>query len=826
MQKQTNSKTPHKHITTSTKLIPSQLVRSQVRTAHQQSRAFLRYLTRRWSHLRMTNPAVRPYRAQPAQKECANKPSLKQHVPFRKAELSTYMASTLTPALGHPTSQESPYHHPKSPPRQKYTRSARGQGRTTDTQKHWCLSTCFQPRKTATATNVQGDGTYWKPFQHKVDVAMLQGTMELGTYKTIGQHYVIYKHGQQTWSPGYSTGVAIMIHKTKQNHKPRVHNISDRLLFVEVTTSNRHDVYGSAYAPGEWDTEAKRTHFYNQLLSSMQALPARAIKHIGIDNNGAVNWRQPWTGRCTVQSDASPNGQALLDVCEASSLTLANTFFQDPHPCTCYTYGNNQEHSNQIDYIALDCRTKAFHALTKPEWPVHLRTDGRYDHIPVLAKVACQKPSKADKIPQTLWNWPAFQDPQVLRRFKEDLAKVQQEQQQHTDSIDEHWHWLRQELYALQQKHFTKPAGGIRKPYISDQTKSLIHQKAKALRNLRIAREELDSNTDDTTYRTNFEQCQAHLKTSNKRVRQAVTADKIRWVEALGQEAEQAAARNDFRTVFAIERRLCGRKRKAAKTHVKLDSGQPALTENAEQLAWLQHGLRVFGGEEVAANQNRSCGHCPLDSSALDLPSVAEITRSVTSMKAGKVSKRFGPAAGTLKAGGTTMTEIISTFLRHMVDNHEDAGVPSVKIPSELRDPEMIWLWKNKGPADDRDMYRGIGLRHHFFQAIIGVYAARLKTAQQQTVDYWHYGYRAKMSRTHAIFVVRHTLWRLTKAKCLGSSFYMIKQSISILLNVLRYSGIFVIVDWAPTISRFLKLLWKIHATSILEMQSSAESRR
>ena len=430
--------------------------------------------------------------------------------------------------------------------------------------------------------------------QHKVDIAMLQGTMELGTYKTIGQHYVIHKHGQQTWSPGCSTGVAIMIHKTKQNHKIRVRNISGRLLFVEVKTSNRHDVYGSAYAPGEWDTEAKRTHFYNQLLSSMQALPARAIKHIGIDNNGAVNWCQPWTGRCTVQSDASPNGQALLDVCEASSLTLANKFVQDPHPCTCYTYGNNQEHSNQIDYIALDCRTKPFHALTKPEWPVHLRTDGRYDHIPVLAKVACHKPSKADKIPQTLWNWPAFQDPQVLRRFKEDLAKVQQEQQQHTDSIDEHWHWLRQELYALQQKHFTKPAGGIRKPYISDQTKSLIHQKAKALRNLRIAREELDSNTDDMTYRTNFEQYQAHLKTSNKQVRQAVTADKIRWVEALGQEAEQAAARNDFRTVFAIERRLCGRKRKAAKTHVKLDSGQPALTENAEQLAWLQHGLRVF----------------------------------------------------------------------------------------------------------------------------------------------------------------------------------------------------------------------------------------
>ena len=314
----------------------------------------------------------------------------------------------------------------------------------------------------------------------EVDVAMLQGTMELGTYKTVGQHYLIYKHGPQTWSPGYSTGVAIMIHKSKRNSQIRVHNISDRLLFVEVKTASRHDVYGSAYAPGEWDTEANRANFYNQLLSILQALPARAIRHIGIDNNGAVKHCQPWTGRCTVQSEASPNGQSLLDICEAASLTLANTFFQDTHPCTCYTYGHNQEHTNQIDYIALDHRTKATHALTKPEWPLHLRTDGRYDHIPVLAKVACHMPSKANKPPYTSWNWPAFQDPQVLRSFEADLELVKQQQQQHVHNINEHWQWLRQKLYDLQLKHFTKPTGGIRKPYISDQTKTLIQQKATA----------------------------------------------------------------------------------------------------------------------------------------------------------------------------------------------------------------------------------------------------------------------------------------------------------------------------------------------------------
>ena len=63
---------------------------------------------------------------------------------------------------------------------------------------------------------------------------------------------------------------------------------------------------------------------------------------------------------------------------------------------------------------------------------------------------------------------------------------------------------------------------------------------------------------------------------------------------------------------------------------MKLDSNQPALTAEAEQLAWLQHGLRVFGGEEVA-DTNRSCGHCLVTSADIVLPSDAEIAKVLPS---------------------------------------------------------------------------------------------------------------------------------------------------------------------------------------------------
>ena len=63
-------------------------------------------------------------------------------------------------------------------------------------------------------------------------------------------------------------------------------------------------------------------------------------------------------------------------------------------------------------------------------------------------------------------------------------------------------------------------------------------------------------------------------------------------------------------------------------------------------------------------------------------------------MRAGKRSKRFGPAAATLKADATEMRQIIAIFLDQMVINHnnnnDDFELPWVEIPSEFRNPELI----------------------------------------------------------------------------------------------------------------------------------------
>ena len=443
-------------------------------------------------------------------------------------------------------------------------------------------------------------------------------------------------------------------------------------------------------------------------------------------------------------------------------LTLASS---RPHPCTCYTYGNNQEQARQIDFLAIDCRSSqpVSHARTQPQWPVHLRSDGRPDHVPVVAVVKCQKPARAAKQQGFRWDWRALKDPEVVRSFQHDLDALRQQQHEYSHNVDRHWEWLKNELHALQRKHFSKPNDGIRQPYITSSTKALIFEKAGCLQRLREAREALDRAGDSPEAHQLFLDRQAAVKQVNSQVRRAVKADKLRWVEELGHEAQTAAQHHDFRRLYAIERRLSGRKARTPKVYVQLDSGMPALTPDAEQLAWLQHGLRVFGGSEVSENA-RQAGCCSLEGLLANPPTDLEIKQSIASMRGGKATKPDGPGAALLKAGGAPMRNLMTQFSKHMVDNR-DEGEACVRVPSELRDPRLVWIWKKKGDVHDRDVYRGIGLRHHFFQAIIGVYAARLKILQKSAIDYWHYGYRSGSSRTHAIFLVRHTLWRLTKAK-------------------------------------------------------------
>ncbi len=77
------------------------------------------------------------------------------------------------------------------------------------------------------------------------------------------------------------------------------------------------------------------------------------------------------------------------------------------------------------------------------------------------------------------------------------------------------------------------------------------------------------------------------------------------WVEELGQQAQNAAQRNDMKKTYRIERLLSRRKPVTQRGAFKQDDGKFAVGPMAEQRAWLEHGLRHYVGFEVAEHERQ-----------------------------------------------------------------------------------------------------------------------------------------------------------------------------------------------------------------------------
>ncbi|CAE8713456.1 unnamed protein product [Polarella glacialis] len=206
---------------------------------------------------------------------------------------------------------------------------------------------------------------------------------------------------------------------------------------------------------------------------------------------------------------------------------------------------------------------------------------------------------------------------------------------------------------------------------------------------------------------------------------------------------------------------LSGRRRRTHRVPVRNDAGRLVIDAKATQTAWLQHGIRVYGGSELLKSELQATVE-PIADHRPVLPTAGEIAYRAQSFKTGKTTKPGGPSGDVLKVNIEALTDIL---LQDLFAAMAGETSHTACIPAEAKMPLMFWLWKQKGSANDRDQYRGLGIRHHLFQLFIGVFTNRLKAAQSQALSYWHYGYRRGLSRLHAMFSMRFVQWRLTNSK-------------------------------------------------------------
>ena len=90
-----------------------------------------------------------------------------------------------------------------------------------------------------------------------------------------------------------------------------------------------------------------------------------------------------------------------------------------------------------------------------------------------------------------------------------------------------------------------------------------------------------------------IERTQREYKNKGREVKRSERKDKMNFIESLGSQAEQAAEKREFETVYKITKQLCGNNT----THSMLVKGKQrmVITLEREQAArWMQHFEEVF----------------------------------------------------------------------------------------------------------------------------------------------------------------------------------------------------------------------------------------
>ena len=519
----------------------------------------------------------------------------------------------------------------------------------------------------------------------------------------------------------------------------------------------------SAYAPGEWGVQRARDSFWAKLQRVWSAFPKRAFRLGGIDANGELASGGPVAGFNSA-AEASKNGEELHAVCASAELRAANTWFADEHRFTCHVQWGHVDKWRQIDYVLTDGRLPgaAVNARTVLTWPVQLQDDGGVDHLPVLLDLVGIRAVWTKKKPRMVLDPSAVQDPTKLEQAREMVSELGVKVRENVGDPDKAWELAKNGLYHIQRELFVKKAGA-RKPWVDGEAFELIKERAGMLKEQRLDREELQVVGEiarGDVLRERIEERKLQLRRLTKRIREQVRMGWKQWAMELGKDAMQAAEKGDFREVYRIEKVLSGRKKMPQKGVVNNDAGEMAIGAEATQLAWLQHGLGLYGGEEVTMAERKS--------GVLLQGEAGRVARPPTTEELEEVAKRMPKWRATKE--GCVSIAVVKGFMEEAMNEVLvplfDAMVngSTIHIPSEARDCKLVWLHKGKLAMEERKGYRGLGIRDHIFQLFIGVYARRLQKAQQDTLDSWFYGYRAKRGRQHAIFVVRMVLWRLTAA--------------------------------------------------------------
>jgi exonuclease III len=596
--------------------------------------------------------------------------------------------------------------------------------------------------------------------KHKVLIAALQEVRWEDELR--GQKHGDYKFwGGGAWrnkSKATQGGVGIAVHKSLWDAVDQCKLMSGRAMVMSFHGQlGKRLIVGSLWCPTEQDEVSEKESFWKDFRTVLKGpaankkLNSRDMKLMCGDFNGELptfNDEDLQSGLHYVvgrwgMGKPNKNGlrlheEASLAKLISSSSLVRKSFkqrwtFQGKFNTTVATS------RREYDHILLPFRQRASVINVRTVRSTLLDSD----HCPVIAELKFRADLSIPKLPASITK--KLRSKEVAQVVDMELSNrfaILEEGEDIDGDLTEIWHEFSETVTKTTEQYQDKQAVSKQKPWISDETLTLIRKRSK------IKEEIFESDI------TPVEQVDK-LKSIRKTIRKSAKQDKKRWLESIVEEAKKAGNVGDTRKIYRLVRLIAG---KGFGGSSSLDGSDPDI--------WVNHFVKLLGEAKPPENTApeiikatkawRTCKdkiddleeHAEEWKVNTNVPNREEVIKSLKNIKANKACAEIIPPEFFLNS------DIACGILTACI----------IKVWNKETPPEcwlkaaLCLLYKNKGRKDDPNNFRGISLLSSAEKVLSVLILLRIKEPLEARILEGQSGFRSGKSCRDAAFILMRNI--------------------------------------------------------------------
>ena len=530
----------------------------------------------------------------------------------------------------------------------------------------------------------------------------------------------------------HSEGVALLLNRKTEKALLEWKPFGSRLLKARFHSKYTKLSVLVCYAPTEDANAEVKDAFYDQLQTAVESVHAHDLllilgdlnAKVGSDNTG----REHVMGKHGIGT-INDNGERLADFCEENNLLIGGTLFQHKHIHKTTWTSPDGTTKNQIDHVIINRRWRS----SLQDVRAYRGADVASDHTLVLAVVSLKlRRSKGRQVRQQRLDSGRLNESLTKQAFAVEVKnrfQVLGEQQEMTiDGFNQALREAGEKVLGFRRKK--------KEEWIKEETWKKIDER-------RQTKEKINNTRSERLK----EKHRSFYSELNKQVKRMTRADKKDYIEKLADEAEEAAGRNDLKTLYKINKQL-NNGFKNCDVPVKNKNGM-VIEKEAEKLQrWKEHFESVLNRPDPPHLADIQPADADLDI-CTDPPSLEEVTAAIKAMKKGKAPGADGVTAEMLKADVNVTAPILTEIFKQIWEEDQ--------IPEAWK-TGLIFKLPKKGDLGDCNNWRGITLLSLTSKIFSRIVLSRLTSALEKDLRPQQAGFRPGRSCSDHIFTLRQIL--------------------------------------------------------------------